>query len=40
VLGIPIDITLAFERKNKTSRLETLVLDGVIMRLNIRPCKW
>ena len=36
VLGIPIDITLAFEKKNKTNRLETLVLDGVTIDLGIR----
>ena len=36
VLGIPIDITMAFEKKNKTKRLETLVLDGVTINLGIR----
>jgi hypothetical protein len=36
VLGVPIDITLAFERKNKTRRLDTLVLDGVTIELGIR----
>lgn len=36
VLGVPIDITLAFEKKNKTRRLETLELDGVTIDLGIR----
>jgi len=36
VLGVPIDITLAFEKKNKTRRLETLELEGVTIDLGIR----
>jgi len=36
VLGVPIDITLDFERKNKTRRLGKLELDGVIIDIGIR----
>ena len=36
VLGVPIDVTLAFERKNKTRKLETLELDGVTIDLGVR----
>jgi len=36
VLGVPIDITLDFAGKNKTRRLDTLVLDGVTVDLGIR----
>ena len=36
VLGVPIDVTLAFDKKNKTRRLETLELDGVTIDLGIR----
>jgi len=36
VLGVPIDITLAFEKKNKTRRLKTLELEGVTIDLGIR----
>ena len=33
---MPIDVTLAFDKKNKTRRLETLELDGVTIDLGIR----
>jgi len=36
VLGVPIDVTLAFEKKNKTRRLGKLKLDGVTIDLGIR----
>ena len=36
VLGVPIDVTLAFERKNKTRRLGTLMLDGVSIDFGVR----
>ena len=36
VLGIPVDITLDFARKNKTRLLGSLELDGVTIDLGIR----
>jgi len=36
VLGVPIDVTLDFERKNKTRRLQSLELDGVTIDLGVR----
>jgi len=36
LLGIPVDITLDFANKNKTKRLDTLVLDGVTIDLGAR----
>ena len=36
VLGVPIDITLAFEKKNKTRRLGALTLDGVTIDFGVR----
>ena len=36
VLGVPIDITLAFEKKSNTRRLGTLLLDGVTIELGVR----
>ena len=36
VLGIPIDVTLAFDRKKSTNRLETINLDGVTIDFGIR----
>ena len=36
VLGIPIDFTLAFERKNKTRKLGVLTLDGVTIDFGVR----
>ena len=36
VLGVPIDITLAFERKNRTRKLGTLTLDGVTIEFGVR----
>jgi len=36
LLGIPVDITLNFARKNKTKWLETLVLEGANINLGIR----
>jgi len=36
VLGIPTDITLAFETKNKTRKLGEMILDGVTVDFGIR----
>lgn len=36
ILGIPIDVTLAFEKKNKTRRLGELTLDGVTIDFGVR----
>lgn len=36
VLGVPIDVTLAFGKKNRTRRLETLELEGVTIEIGIR----
>jgi len=36
VLGIPIDVTLAFEKKSKTRRLGSLMLDGVTIEYGVR----
>ena len=36
VLGVPIDITLAFGKKNRTRRLGTLTLDGVTIDFGVR----
>ena len=36
ILGIPIDVTLAFEKKNKTRRLGALTLDGVTIDFGVR----
>lgn len=36
VLGVPIDITLAFEKKNKTHKLGTMSLNGVTIDFGIR----
>jgi len=36
VLGVPIDITLSFEKKNKTRRLGALTMDGVVIDFGIR----
>ena len=36
VLGVPIDITLAFEKKNKTRRLDALTLNGVTIDFGVR----
>ena len=36
VLGIPIDVTLAFEKKNRTRSLGALTLDGVTIDFGLR----
>jgi len=36
VLGVPVDVTLAFERKNKTRKLGALTLDGVTIDFGVR----
>jgi hypothetical protein len=36
ILGVPIDVTLAFSRKNKTRRLGELMLDGVTVDFGVR----
>ena len=36
LLGVPLDITLDFESKNKTKLLDTLVIDGVTIDLGVR----
>jgi len=36
ILGVPIDFTLAFEKKNKTRRLGALTLNGVTIEFGIR----
>ena len=36
VLGVPIDITLDFERKNKTRKLGTLKMDGLTIDFGVR----
>lgn len=36
VLGVPIDVTLAFEKKNKTRKLGVLVIDGVTIDFGVR----
>ena len=36
VLGVPIDITLAFDRKNKTRNLGSISLDGVTIDFGVR----
>ena len=36
LLGVPVDITLDFAGKNKTKRLDTLVIDGVTIDLGVR----
>jgi hypothetical protein len=36
VLGVPIDITLDFEKKNKTRRLGALTLNGVTIDFGVR----
>ena len=36
VLGVPIDITLAFDKKNKTRRLGTMAMDGLNIDFGIR----
>jgi hypothetical protein len=36
VLGIPIDVTLAFDRKNRTRKLGTINLDGITIDFGIR----
>ena len=36
VLGVPIDVTLAFDGKNKTSRIASLTLDGVTIDFGVR----
>jgi len=36
VLGIPVDVTLAFAAKNKTRKLDTMVFDGVTVDFGIR----
>ena len=36
VLGVPIDITLAFEKKNKTRKLGALSLNGVTIDFGLR----
>ena len=36
VLGIPVDVTLAFSRKNRTRKLGVLNFDGVTVEFGIR----
>jgi len=36
VLGVPIDVTLDFERKNKTRRLAGLSVDGITIDFGVR----
>ena len=36
VLGVPIDVTLAFEKKNRTRRLGAWTMDGVTIDFGIR----
>ena len=36
VLGVPIDITLAFEKKNKTRKLGKLKINGVTIDFGVR----
>ena len=36
VLGVPIDVTLAFDRKNRTRKLGTINLDGITIDFGIR----
>jgi hypothetical protein len=36
VLGVPIDVTLAFEKKNKTRKLGALSLNGVTIDFRLR----
>ena len=36
VLGVPIDVTLAFEKKNKTRKLGSMNLDGLTIDFGIR----
>jgi hypothetical protein len=36
VLGVPIDVTLAFEKKNKTRKLGAMSLNGVTIDFGIR----
>ena len=36
VLGVPIDVTLAFEKKNRTRRLGALTLDGMTIDFGVR----
>ena len=36
VLGVPVDVTLAFDRKNRTRKLGTINLDGVTIGFGIR----
>jgi len=36
VLGVPIDITLAFEKKNRTRKLGAITIDGVTIDFGIR----
>lgn len=36
VLGVPIDVTLAFDRKNKTRKLGAINLDGITIDFGIR----
>ena len=36
VLGVPIDVTLAFEKKNKTKKMGHINKDGVIINFGIR----
>ena len=36
VLGVPIDITLAFDKKNRTRKLGTMEMDGLNIDFGIR----
>ena len=36
VLGVPMDVTLAFDKKNKTRRLGALTMDGVTINYGVR----
>jgi hypothetical protein len=36
VLGVPMDITLAFDKKNKTRRLGTISMDGITINFGVR----
>ncbi|MCL2047409.1 MAG: hypothetical protein FWG87_01665 [Defluviitaleaceae bacterium] len=36
VLGVPLDITLAFDKKNKTRKLSDLTLNGVTISFGVR----
>jgi len=40
VLGVPIDVTLAFHMKEKTQKLDTIIIDGVTIEFGLRIGNW